>query len=200
MRYKTKHKTNTTMGILKKIKEICKHVQIVCIGNRMRKQIFLEKLLVRANRHWFGFSESVMKKMCKALALAIPGDCMAVSNISFDQFKYFQGNAAYMSKKSKECNLILIDILRVTPVGYQTFRVELITKNLDYDRDNPESEKCKVRLSYEVKIPYEEIETDLFEFWIRFKVCRLIFNLHIFCFINLEYNREWFLLLIKNNA
>jgi hypothetical protein len=31
-------------------------------------------------------------------------------------------------------------------------------------------------------------------------VCRLIFNLHIFCFINLEYNREWFLLLIMNNV
>ena len=152
------------MGIFEKFKEVYKYVQVACIGNRMRKQIFLEKLLVRANRHWFGFSDSVMKQMCKALALAIPGDCMAVSNISFDQFKYFQGNAAYMSKKSKECNLILIDILRVTPVGYQTFRVELITKNLDYDRDNPESEKYNVRLSYEVRVPYQEIETDLFEF------------------------------------
>ena len=171
------------MGIFEKFKEVYKYVQVACIGNRMRKQIFLEKLLVRANRHWFGFSDSVMKQMCKALALAIPGVCMAVSNISFDQFKYFQGNAAYMSKKSKECNLILIDILRVTPVGYQTFRVELITKNLDYDRDNPESEKYNVRLSYEVKIPYEDIEDELFKLWVWFKVCRLIFNLHIFCLL-----------------
>ena len=171
------------MGILEKFKEVYKYVQVACIGNRMRKQIFLERLLVRANLHWFGFSESVMKKMCKELALAIPGDCMAVSNISFDQFRFFQEHATYMEKKSKECNLIFIDILRVTPVGFQTYRVELLTKNLDYDRDNPESEKCKVRLSYEVRVPYQEIETDLFEFWIRFKVCRLIFNLHIFCLL-----------------
>ena len=152
------------MCILKKIKEVYKYVQVACIGNRMRKQIFLEKLLVRANLHWFGFSESVMKKMCKELALAIPGDCMAVSNISFDQFRYFQEHATYMSKKAKECNLIFIDVLRVTPTGYQTYRVELLTKNLDYDRNNQESEKYKIRMSYEVTVPYEEIEEELFKF------------------------------------
>jgi hypothetical protein len=102
--------------------------------------------------------------MCKELALAIPGDCMAVSNISFDQFRYFQEHATYMSKKSKECNLIFIDILRVTPVGYQTYNVELLTKNLDYDRNNPNSQKYNTRMSYEVTVPYGEIEKELLEF------------------------------------
>ncbi len=171
------------MEILRKFKEVYKYVQVACIGNRMRKQIFLEKLLVRANIHWFGFSDSVMKKMCKELALAIPGDCMAVSNISFDQFRFFQEHVTYMAKKSKECNFIFIDILRVTPTGFQTYRVELLTKNLDCDRNNPESEKYKTRLSYEVKIPYEDIEDELFKLWVWFKVCRLVFNLHIFCLL-----------------
>jgi len=176
------------MDILKKIKEICKHVQIACIGNRIRKRIFLEKLLARANRHWFGFSDSVLSRMCKELALSIPGDCMAVSNISFDQFRYFQEHATYMSKKSKECNLIFIDILRVTPVGYQTYNVELLTKNLDYDRNNPNSQKYNTRMSYEVTVPYGEIEKELLEFWIWLKVCSLFQATH-FLFIHLECSR-----------
>ena len=151
------------MGLIKKIKKIYRYVQIACIGNRLRKKIFLKKLLRRANQHWFAFSENAFNMLCKELALTIPGNYSSVSNLSFEHFSHFQKRACYRSNKSKNLSLIFIDLLKVTPSSsdYNTYHVELLSMNLNYDRNNPKSEKYKVRMCYDVAVPFSEIEEEL---------------------------------------
>ena len=161
MSYKQKNKY--TMGLINRIKKIYRYVQIACIGNRLRKKIFLKKLLGRANEHWFSFEEKAFDLMCKELALAITGDYSRISNLSFDQFSHYQKRGWYRSNKSKNLRLILIDMLRITPSpsDYNTYKVELISFNLDYDRNNPKSEKYNVRMCYDVTVPFSELEEEL---------------------------------------
>lgn len=151
------------MGIINRIKKIYRCVQIACIGNRLRKKIFLKRLLRRANQHWFSFTENAFDLMCKELALAIPGDYSRISNLSFDQFSHYQKRGSYRSNKSKNLSLIFIDLLRISPspTDYNTYQVELLSVNLNYDRNDPNSEKYKVCLCYSVVVPFSEIEGEL---------------------------------------
>ena len=150
------------MGIINRIEKIYRCVQIAFIGNRLRKKIFLKKLLRRANQHWFSFTEKAFDLMCKELALAIPGNYSRISNLAFDQFSHYQKRGSYRSNKSN-LNPIFIDLLRISPcpTDYNTYKVELLSVNLNYDLNDPNSEKYKVRLCYDVAVPFSEIEEEL---------------------------------------
>ena len=87
---------------------VCRYVKIKCIGNRMRKQFFLEKLLERSNQVWFAFPQEVFKEMCNDLSSRIQGDYMCVNDL------FIEGSDGYsIHQKTNELHYPLSMLLKV---------------------------------------------------------------------------------------
>lgn len=141
---------------------VCRYVKIKCIGNRMRKQFFLEKLLERSNQVWFAFPQEVFKEMCNDLSSRIQGDYMCVNDLFIEGFHLYQNKAHLRSKKSETMNLIPVDALSIKEItACGEYRVQLLKKVIDYTPKMSEFEGYETVLTYTTKVSFREIENRL---------------------------------------
>ena len=144
-----------------KFNNLCKCIKIACIGKRMRKRLLFEKILGHANRHWFAYSQPVFMTLCNDLALQFRGDFTSLDDLNIDHFDLFQRRAHALSNKDKSVRCIPIDVLKIKSINSFKYKVELLRKNLNFDRDNPESQPFNVAMCYEVQVSFNEIEREL---------------------------------------
>jgi hypothetical protein len=149
------------MDIVLKFKNLCKFIKIACIGKRMRKRLLFEKILGHANRHWFAYPQPVFKTLCNDLALQFRGDFTSLYDLDINHFDLFQRRAHALSNKDKSVRCIPIDVLKIKSINSFKYKVELLRRNLDFDRDDPDSEPFKVAMCYDVQVSFNEIEREL---------------------------------------
>ena len=179
---------------------VFRYIKITCIGNQMRKQFFLEKLLERSNRLWFAFPQEVFKEMCKDLSFRIQGDYMSVNDLFIEGFHLYQNKAHLRSKKCETMKLIPVDALSIKEIvacEYRVqlpvdalsikeivaceYRVQLLKKVIDYTPKMSEFEGYETVLTYTAKVSFREIENRLWSEWIlKYYMCRFIKSTHFF--------------------
>ena len=160
---------------------VFRYIKITCIGNQMRKQFFLEKLLERSNRLWFAFPQEVFKEMCKDLSFRIQGDYMSVNDLFIEGFHLYQNKAHLRSKKCETMKLIPVDALSIKEIVACEYRVQLLKKVIDYTPKMSEFEGYETVLTYTAKVSFREIENRLWSEWIlKYYMCRFIKSTHFF--------------------
>jgi hypothetical protein len=147
----------------KRIKGLCKYIKIACIGNRIRRRLFMEKLLAKANRCWFAYPDDVYKKMCNELSSQFINDHLSVDEFFVRHFDFFQRRSNARMKQRESVSCIYINALSVKALNAFEYQVELLRENTNYKKGDSDSEEFKVALSYEVKISFKEIEENLWK-------------------------------------
>ena len=147
----------------KRINGLCKYIKVTCIGNKIRRRLFMEKLLAKANHCWFAYPDDVYKKMCDELSSQFIKDHLSVDEFFVRHFDFFQRRANARVKQRKSVTCIYINALSVKALNAFEYQVELLRENTDYKKDDPDSEEFIAVLSYEVKISFKEIEEDLWK-------------------------------------
>ena len=107
-----------------------------------------EKILGHANRHWFAYPQPVFKTLCNDLALQFRGDFTSLYDLDINHFDLFQRRAHALSNKDKSVRCIPIDVLKIKSINSFKYKVELLCRNLDFDRDDPDSEPFKVAMCF----------------------------------------------------
>ena len=147
-------------NLLLKIKWLYRNILVWLFGKRMRRQIFLEILLQKANLHWFSFPQKVYKDFCKELSLIIHGSFFCINEFRIDGIHLYINRANNKQFNTRRVP-IDIDTLEIKRIGNNNFQIQLLKKSILVKKEK--EPKYEVLFTNTIQINETEIEKKLWK-------------------------------------